>query len=418
MGTRVLIALAALIACGGARAAGTLPYCPSTNTQSGLTYTIAAGDANNCVLMTDATPPTVTINANTVAVGAMVTIQQGGAPVTIVAGSGVIFQNVPKPATVALATRGPQTFVSLYQQSANTWVLLTIANQLAIEFSSSATSIPILRAYNGSQATQSNSGQMFRADGNSSLELSANQSDTYTGPCPLPPDTTSGLNGSCLFLSAGSDGWFAGSQNMSFNVATLNQAATSQVEFFLYNGESDNLEMLLQDESSTGHCGGDANYPNAPCFYFSTTPIGSTNFPVYMGPDGNFALGMATIGLTTGVTETLNNTSSGSITYLQGQTPTLSGFGTSPGLQAGSVPSSMLVTVGTGGTASTGSVNLPAATHGWICFASDQSTPSTNATKQTSSSSTAAGFTNYNTTTGAATAWTAGDQLDISCFAH
>jgi hypothetical protein len=87
-----------------------------------------------------------------------------------------------------------------------------------------------------------------------------------------------------------------------------------------------------------------------------------------------------------------------------------SGFGTSPAI-AGKSPASFVITIGSGGVASTGIITLPAAGVGWSAMASDLTTPGTNVTKCTAYGTTSITLTNYNSTTGAVTAWTAGDQI-------
>lgn len=99
--------------------------------------------------------------------------------------------------------------------------------------------------------------------------------------------------------------------------------------------------------------------------------------------------------------------------------PTISsGFGTSPSISANNGTAAFTITVGTGGTASTGVIGLPAATTGWIVMADDGTTPGINATKQTASSTTSATLTNYNTTTGVAAAWAAGDVIRCIAMAY
>lgn len=95
-----------------------------------------------------------------------------------------------------------------------------------------------------------------------------------------------------------------------------------------------------------------------------------------------------------------------------------SGFGTSPLVSTSNGTASFNITIGSGGTDSIGTINLPTASNGWNCFANDMTTPGVNATKQTASSATSATLTNYNTTTGIAVAWTAGDIIRIACFAN
>lgn len=97
--------------------------------------------------------------------------------------------------------------------------------------------------------------------------------------------------------------------------------------------------------------------------------------------------------------------------------PTISsGFGTGAAITANNGTIAFRVNVGTGGTASSGVVGLPASAVGWNCYATDLTTQSSSVflTKQTASTTTTATFTNYNTA-GTATAWVANDILSISC---
>lgn len=97
--------------------------------------------------------------------------------------------------------------------------------------------------------------------------------------------------------------------------------------------------------------------------------------------------------------------------------PTISsGFGTSPTISTTGTTAAFRINVGTGGTATSGVIGLPAATAGWNCFCSDITTPATaHQCKQTASTTTTATIANYNA--GALTAWTASDILAVSCFA-
>jgi hypothetical protein len=101
-------------------------------------------------------------------------------------------------------------------------------------------------------------------------------------------------------------------------------------------------------------------------------------------------------------------------------TPTIaSGFGTSPSVSNGTSNAAFTVTVGTGGTASTGVINFTgadAAPHGWACNATDTTTTSSTVfvTKSVPTSTTSITLTNYNTS-GAAAAWAAGDVIAVTC---
>lgn len=106
------------------------------------------------------------------------------------------------------------------------------------------------------------------------------------------------------------------------------------------------------------------------------------------------------------------------VLHVSATAPTVTGFGTSPSVPNNNGTSAFTVNVGTGGSASTGTVTLPAAATGWVCTAQDVTTPASFITSQTGGTTTTATFTNYSRTTGAAIAWTASDILRISCFAY
>jgi len=101
--------------------------------------------------------------------------------------------------------------------------------------------------------------------------------------------------------------------------------------------------------------------------------------------------------------------------------PTIgSGFGTSPSVSNGVSNAAFTVTVGTGGTATSGVVNFTnAAPHGWACDVTDSTTTSTTVfmTKSSPTSTTSVTFTNYSTA-GVAAAWVAGDVLVAKCLAY
>lgn len=99
--------------------------------------------------------------------------------------------------------------------------------------------------------------------------------------------------------------------------------------------------------------------------------------------------------------------------------PTIgSGFGTSPSIVASNGTAAFQVNVGTGGTASSGTITMPTAANGWSCSANDVTTVSTSVflTRQTASTATSVTITNYNTA-GAATAWVASDKINMQCMA-
>jgi hypothetical protein len=87
--------------------------------------------------------------------------------------------------------------------------------------------------------------------------------------------------------------------------------------------------------------------------------------------------------------------------------PTISsGFGTSPSVLAGDGSGAFEVMVGSGGTATSGALNMPTAANGWACQVTDMSTNVV--TRETA-------FTANSVTLTAASAWSAGDTLLVTC---
>lgn len=106
-------------------------------------------------------------------------------------------------------------------------------------------------------------------------------------------------------------------------------------------------------------------------------------------------------------------------TFMEFINPTVgSGFGTSPSITASAAGTmGFRVNIGSGGTANSGVINFStSAQTGWKCTCDDITTPATNRTVQSAFTTTSCTMNNYNTTTGAAAAWTASDVL--LCDAH
>ena len=103
---------------------------------------------------------------------------------------------------------------------------------------------------------------------------------------------------------------------------------------------------------------------------------------------------------------------------MDGAAPTISsGFGTAPSILANGT-AAFQVTVGSGGTANTGSLVMPTAPNGWVCSVTDITTTAIDAVdKQVSTSASLIGVAQINTTNGNPIAWTAGDVLLFQCTA-
>lgn len=108
--------------------------------------------------------------------------------------------------------------------------------------------------------------------------------------------------------------------------------------------------------------------------------------------------------------------------FLSSTAPTISsGFGTSPSIANSNGTAAFTVNIGTGASATSGVVGLPAATTGWNCSVNDLTAAAAHVaynTRQTASTTTTATLENQTTSTGAAVAWGVSDILRVSCFAY
>jgi hypothetical protein len=101
--------------------------------------------------------------------------------------------------------------------------------------------------------------------------------------------------------------------------------------------------------------------------------------------------------------------------------PTIaSGFGTGAAIvpASGAAFTAFQINVGTGASASTGSIGLPTAAHGWNCWANDLTTFTSliYTTRQTADSTTSSTIGNYSSGSPSPGAWNASDILEVSCF--
>ncbi len=94
-----------------------------------------------------------------------------------------------------------------------------------------------------------------------------------------------------------------------------------------------------------------------------------------------------------------------------------SSFGTSPTITANGTAAGV-ITIGSGGSASSGVLTMPTAAHGWACKFTDVTNNASFVTDQSATSATSVTATNYSRTTGLTTAWTAADAVQFACLAY
>lgn len=106
---------------------------------------------------------------------------------------------------------------------------------------------------------------------------------------------------------------------------------------------------------------------------------------------------------------------------LSSTAPTVTSAGTSPSVTASNGAATFIVNVGTGGTATTIVMAMPAAFAGWTCFANDITASAAAiagvADRQMSSTTTAVTVQHYTISTGVALVYTASDLVRFNCAA-
>jgi hypothetical protein len=122
---------------------------------------------------------------------------------------------------------------------------------------------------------------------------------------------------------------------------------------------------------------------------------------------------------------TLSGLSSVGLTRLvmSSTAPTIaSGFGTLPTVPTNNGTAAFTINVGTGGSATSGVITMPAATTGWVCSVENQTGVLGNyanqRTMQIGSTTTTVTVENQTVSTGAALAWTASDVLVLACHGY
>lgn len=158
--------------------------------------------------------------------------------------------------------------------------------------------------------------------------------------------------------------------------------------------------LVLRGKGSGQPCLG-AKYPSGACWFGSSSTL--------ILPGGSAITTVSNGQIIIINPKLINATNDGIIN--SADVPTLSGFGASPSVVNSSGNYAFTINVGTGGSASTGTITLPATKTGWVVNCQDVTNPDSFVTSQTGGATTTATLKNYSRTTGLEIAWTASDIL-------
>ena len=195
---------------------------------------------------------------------------------------------------------------------------------------------------------------------------------------------------------------WAGINSSAFNCATAyNIGGASDVSIMGYTAGHD---VYYGNMAATGSV------------YFASGGTAAANRWLSMSNAGAFTfLNGASMALqATTITETNLLVSNAAPTYG-------SGFGTLPSIATNNGTAAFTVNVGTGGSATSGVINMPTATTGWICNVNDRTAAAAHVaynTRQTATTVSSVTVENQTTSTGAAVAWGSGDIITLSCFGY
>jgi len=242
-------------------------------------------------------------------------------------------------------------------------------------------------------------------------------SPTFTGTVTIPTITLSGgtIDGTAIGNTTPSTGTFT-SVNAQ-GAGTFGTTANSGGATFLINENLSSTNGTISEivaKTGTGHSASIVDDQGA-----------SSSVAIFQ--NGGMDTGGLDIIANAGVIDIASNTVfSGTSFSVLGDAlffstaPTIaSGFGTSPSISASNGTAAFSIHIGTGGTSSTGTLNMPTATDGWVCDAADITTQSASVfyTKETGDSASTVVLTQYNDTA-TATAWVAGDTVLVKCSAY
>jgi len=144
---------------------------------------------------------------------------------------------------------------------------------------------------------------------------------------------------------------------------------------------------------------------------------------LYIGDAPTLATNNFSFWVDNGTSRFDGNINTGANLLISATAPTIgSGFGTSPSIVVSNGTAAFIVDVGTGGTANSGVITMPAATTGYVCDVENRTGVLGNVanqrTVQIATTTTSITVENQTVSTGAVAAWAAGDDLAISCVAY
>lgn len=223
------------------------------------------------------------------------------------------------------------------------------------------------------------------------------------------------LAGPGAFTSLSNSGGYTqtGTAQNNFNDITAVDATTSPSQRTIIYGNAGGFVPSATAEGSGFAWNVSGGEGDTSIINFPNGLIGGFNFYTWTGSIFNQVVSISSAGVINSAGYNLN-----SKVLFSSTAPTIaSGFGTSPSIVNSNGTASFSVNVGTGGTATSGVITLPAATTNWNCAVVNPLSGAGTLTQQSAHTATSVTLTNYTISTDVAVAWTASYVIELNCVA-
>lgn len=364
----------------------------------------AGGSGTVTSVGVSSTGSTVTVTGSPVTTSGTINVEVAALPAAVPAAGSVVSTNIAAPSSPAAgkdAIYTDSTDLRLHDKNASGVIGTTVVADTgaANNYISAISAAGAISKSRPACATLSDSGTSCTVNtGTSGATIPLlNGANTYSGASTFSAAVTDSVNGAASTPPLFFTGTILTGGSGTTNFPNLFLQPTGTTAATTWSTSGTGLGMNL----ASGFAG---NFID-----FKVNGGGSSLFVVSSS-------GAVTAGASLGFKTVLQNASLAHIIMSVTAPSIASGFGTSPSLVANNGTAAFKINVGTGGSASSGVVTMPAAATDWLCAVSPTGAPQAGAEMFSApTSSTSITITNYTASTGVALAWPASTVIGITC---